>query len=349
MLKLNLNKNSKTKKNENIIKGLSKKFFYYYKAKTMEIFYKSNKEKFYIQLIKIIQNKQIDMLKLLIDKQIVSLNKNFDGENLFLFAVKHGNLNVIKFLVDLGADINTKTDLHMTALHYACLFQKLPVVSFLVEKGCDCTAKTNGGITPIYMALQGYNFDSVELLIENIRKNKLIDTTTHYIAQTGEIKKMEFMLEKFPEAANFKDEYGCLPIHYAHLEEDNELIKLLKKYTTLEYSLDQIPEKLVYKKFFSYAKVNKHIALLNLIKNFDISVNARDEEGNTVLHYAALFNCVETVMSLLINCYDIEINALNNKNKTPIEIAFEADNKKIVDILLANGALLREPYASLIR
>ena len=49
-------------------------------------------------------------------------------------ACKNGNINVVKYLVENGADINKKNKDKWTPLFIACYKEHIPIVKYLVER-----------------------------------------------------------------------------------------------------------------------------------------------------------------------------------------------------------------------
>ncbi|WP_406832882.1 MULTISPECIES: RHS repeat-associated core domain-containing protein [unclassified Wolbachia] len=62
-------------------------------------------------------------------------------------AASSGKLDVVKYLVDKGADVKVKDNYGETSLHSSS--GKLDVVKYLVDKGADVNAKDNNGKTPL--------------------------------------------------------------------------------------------------------------------------------------------------------------------------------------------------------
>lgn len=81
----------------------------------------------------------------------------------------YDHVDVSRLLIDNGADINSKSGLGLTPLHIACTFGKLNTVKLLVEKGgADIIfIQNNSGQTPIQNAHSGDHYDIV-LFFESI-------------------------------------------------------------------------------------------------------------------------------------------------------------------------------------
>ena len=82
-------------------------------------------------------------------------------------AVKAKNYELVKKLIDEGADVNAKNDEGETALMIASNEGDKEICELLIEKGADVNAKDNEGNTALmYVSLKG-DKEICELLIKN--------------------------------------------------------------------------------------------------------------------------------------------------------------------------------------
>ena len=78
------------------------------------------------------------------------------------------SVEIVRALLDKGADIKASNGVGHTALHAAANAGNLPVLSLLLEKELDINARTrepSGGFTPLILASQTRNTDVVRFLI----------------------------------------------------------------------------------------------------------------------------------------------------------------------------------------
>lgn len=70
--------------------------------------------------------------------------------NCLHWAVQKENYNMVKILIEKhGFDVNSKSKLGLTPLHIACCHNNIEMVKLLVEKGADVNARDNDGDMPI--------------------------------------------------------------------------------------------------------------------------------------------------------------------------------------------------------
>ena len=74
-----------------------------------------------------------------------------------------GELKIVKFLVENGANIEIKDNNGMTPLSNACRGGYLDVVKFLIENGANIETKDVNGMTPLLKAI---SLDVVKFLVE---------------------------------------------------------------------------------------------------------------------------------------------------------------------------------------
>ena len=93
----------------------------------------------------------IEIIKLLIENGADVNNKNFIDSSPLHYAVELKNTEIIKLLIDKGADVNNKNSFGDTPLHRA-VFNSLENTKILIENGADIKAKDKDGKTPLDIA-----------------------------------------------------------------------------------------------------------------------------------------------------------------------------------------------------
>lgn len=89
---------------------------------------------------------KLDVLKFLFEKGLVI--KEIDSTRLsaphLMSAIAIGNKEIAEYLIKQGADIDEQIKNGLNTISYACISEKLDLVKFLIEQGADCnvTGKT---------------------------------------------------------------------------------------------------------------------------------------------------------------------------------------------------------------
>lgn len=81
------------------------------------------------------------------------------------WAISSDNLELVKLLVDRGAEVKTKTDVGSTPLHTAADRGDTEIAAILIAHGAEVNAKITGGTTPLHNAAENGSADIVKLLL----------------------------------------------------------------------------------------------------------------------------------------------------------------------------------------
>jgi len=79
------------------------------------------------------------------------------------------NIELIKFALEQGADVNEASKRGYTPLHLAISENSLDVVQFLVSQGADIHAKGDQGRTPLHSAVWRSSLDMANFLFRKVR------------------------------------------------------------------------------------------------------------------------------------------------------------------------------------
>jgi len=83
----------------------------------------------------------------------------------FYIASRNGHVDVARFLLEKGADINCRGFFGAPGLHWAAINGHKPMVEFLIAQGADLTLRdTQFNSTPLGWALEGTQEEIAELL-----------------------------------------------------------------------------------------------------------------------------------------------------------------------------------------
>lgn len=211
-------------------------------------------------------------------------------------AARMGTYDMVKSLVNYGADPNVATKAGLTPLHQAAARGNLDMVKDLVQAGAEVNAVAENGRTPIF-----------------------------YAAERGKASTVNFLLEKKAEV-NLADKNGITPLHCAASSGNVALVKFLvsKKANFAATANDGTTVLIAGAK---YPEIVKFLA--DKMPN----VNGVDKDGNSVLHLCAATADEETIRKLLY--YSAKEDLPNKKGETPILFAARAGNVEMVKRLLA--------------
>jgi len=84
----------------------------------------------------------------------------------FLEAASKGHTEIVRLMLDRGADIELKNEWGRTALTFSAQNDRLDTTSLLIERGADVMAADEKGFTPLIWAAMSGSPEMVALLLE---------------------------------------------------------------------------------------------------------------------------------------------------------------------------------------
>ena len=298
----------------------------------------------YIEIIKILGNSQINWDA-----------KNPAGETCLLNACHYGHIDIVKYLIEnnlgnkLIVDINGKN-----ALHHAAESGFLSVVEYLVEK-CrfDILKKDYNQKTALELACDNSNEDIVEYLSRqpNISKD-LAELSLIWSVQHGQLPIVQYLIEKYGFDKEFQNNEGQSLIHIACIHNQNDILSYLigdnKDYIdkAMGYALSSNHDLAnyiwctYYSKGNSIFQVMKSFIVKGLINHIQYAINVkkiddntRDEDENTILHFACQIGNL-TVINYLIKTAKFNKECINKQHQTPLHIACKFKQLEVVKYLI---------------
>ncbi len=94
------------------------------------------------------------------------IDKNSFPSDALYFSALHGHLGMVKYFVSVGASVNARSNVEDTPLHAAVLFgtsESENIIRFLLEMGADLEAVNDEGYTPLLQALSTRRYDQKDI------------------------------------------------------------------------------------------------------------------------------------------------------------------------------------------
>ena len=107
--------------------------------------------------------------------------KNCQNKAPLHFASMENKPEVVKLLIDSGANVNIKGKFSFTPLHFSASEGLTKVAQILLENGAEVEAKDSGGETPIGSAAQYGHTEVAKLLIDYGANGKYHDYENGFI------------------------------------------------------------------------------------------------------------------------------------------------------------------------
>jgi ankyrin repeat protein len=98
-----------------------------------------------------------------------SASGEYEGFTPLMMAINNGHEEVVRYLLNSGADVNASGKLGRTPLHLAAFNGMLDLVQTLILQGANVNAKTVDGATPMHSAVLAIknNTQVIQLLLAN--------------------------------------------------------------------------------------------------------------------------------------------------------------------------------------
>ncbi len=195
------------------------------------------------------KNAVIDMLR-----NGVGINKrDLSGDTAIHASAGTGNVEMLKFLNNLGGDLNIADENGFTPLHGAIINGKLEAVKYLLDKKADIKLVDNKGYNHLHIAVLSGNLNMVKalifaganVLINNKNKNNLTPVDLAILIKENDI--VEFFKQQGAKPSLSEEELEKLLLAGKYLE-DNETIevpaggfaKIIAKYGDRIAGIDKI-------------------------------------------------------------------------------------------------------------
>jgi len=115
-------------------------------------------------------NDRLEVVRMLLDMGADVVRANNEGQTTLLYACRRGHLDVVRLLLEDGTDVNRVDNEGRTPLLYACealeLRHRLEVVRMLLNGGADLNTANNDGMTPLHWACLEGRLEVSRLLLD---------------------------------------------------------------------------------------------------------------------------------------------------------------------------------------
>lgn len=250
-------------------------------------------------------------------------------------AVQRGNTDIVRLLLQAGADKMAKgfgdaTPLIMAA---ACGYKEL--VQLLVDEGTDISAIDGEGYNVLHAAAQNGYPDLVRFLLEcegaDIASGAGtgVATPLQVAARAGWVDVVKLLLEKGASTAD-KGPHGFTALHSAASRGKAEVVKLL-----LDYGADSRIRTEGLSTALTLAATDGHRKVVKLLLDRGADIMEKGPHGYTALHLAAEEGHHDVVQLLLQRGADI--TATENEGSTALHLATAAGCLEVVDLLIGWG------------
>jgi ankyrin repeat protein len=231
-----------------------------------------------------------------VNSRTINWKEGDQRETLLHYAIRFEHLEVVKILIERGADMNIGDNDEMTPLHKAAYRGLLEISEYLLSKGASLSVKDRYGVSPLHLAAARGHNKVMSLLLDRGADINLPDndgeTPLHRAAKNGYPKAVSFLLEKGANP-DIGDEQGR---------------------TALYWSVER----------------KRYSCIAALLKADVNTESATKKDGETPLHKALAENDVRAAEMLVKGGADV--NVKNSKGESPLQIAEKRKMREIVKL-----------------
>jgi len=223
-----------------------------------------------------------EVLKWLLDQGAdINFHNDWDGSVLSV-AAWSGHTEIVKLLLDAGADteLGAGKDAYGTPLHHACWQGNLELVRLLLDRGAQINSENNGHETPLCFAVREGRIDVVRYLLDrgaDPNKSGLVASA----ALENRIEIAQLLLDRGAEVG--------MALHYAADRGYLGLVQLLLKYKidrSLRDDENRTPLHLTVLWFRDEARLDEYCKIVDLLLGYGYSLEDGSSGGRRVIHLA---------------------------------------------------------------
>lgn len=276
------------------------------------------------------------MLLSAMDKHQIPLTSQYQEHHLLLAALNGSKQDCADLILRKMKDPNMPLDEQQRyAIHIAAMRGDVEMLEFLRNRGADFTQKDQAGHTVFHYAFEYKWDDVVSYLFDNQYQFKMPDDILHFVIEKGATKHVSLLIKKGCNPSQFHSETALPPIFYAIERDDLSTIIALDKEGAELKARSKIGETpLLYA-----ARLGNLSALKFFVEKIG-GRKQKTLKGKTALHLAAESGHEVCVGYLLKQEFDPTLK--DKQHQTAIDLAQERGHYNIVSILKGQSKELEQ-------
>ena len=279
----------------------------------------------------------LEVSKLLIEAgaDVNGVNPSNRGRPLSLASLR-GHQMIVKALIEHGADVNEASISYGCPLYAASLEGHTEVVQILLEAGARIEAqREHTSTTALQIAAEYGQLPVVRKLIESgadVNYKGKVSTALFSASKNGHTEIVDLLISH-GATDNLPPQYSDTALTAASAKGYSKIVKLLQKIHASPGSLDVRNTGLL--KLVS-SEQSYDAAIVKVLLDYGVDVNARDRQGNSALILASNQNRADVVQMLLANSANVDQAGYHLK--TGLHAAAENGSVDIMNMLLDSKA-----------
>ena len=258
-----------------------------------------------------------------------------NGDTALMYAVQNNNIELVRLLLENGADVNIENEQAETALHYAAEQQvNLQILELLLNRGADPNSKDFIGNTPLHISIQNHNLPLCQLLLQNGADPAVQNGEGYGSIFVSLLESQPQILRELlgaganPNVISENDQLTPLLYLISYLPNTNITLQLCE--ILLQNGADPNLTKNSYP--IILASTRGYCEIVDLLLRNNADINVQDSRGNTCLHLSTRRNfpeCVEVILK-----HNKQIIKKDIDGNTALHLAASLIHIEILEILL---------------
>ncbi|XP_078658640.1 ankyrin repeat domain-containing protein 17-like isoform X7 [Branchiostoma floridae x Branchiostoma belcheri] len=275
----------------------------------------------------------LDMVRFLLEAGADQEHKTDEMHTALMEASMDGHVEVARLLLDHGAQVNMPTDSFESPLTLAACGGHVELANLLIERGANLEEVNDEGYTPLMEAAREGHEEMVALLLSqganiNAQTEETQETALTLACCGGFLEVSDFLIK-----AGADMELGCsTPLMEAAQEGHLELVKYLIQAGASIHAQTATGDTAL-----TYACENGHTDVADILLQAGAELEHESEGGRTPLMKAARAGHLCTVQFLITRGADVN-RATSNNDHTVLSLACAGGHISVVELLLAHGA-----------
>ncbi|XP_041363273.1 ankyrin repeat and KH domain-containing protein 1-like [Gigantopelta aegis] len=275
----------------------------------------------------------LEMVKFLLEAGADQEHKTDEMHTALMEASMDGHVEVARLLLDSGAQVNMPADSFESPLTLAACGGHVDLASLLIERGANIEEVNDEGYTPLMEAAREGHDEMVVLLLSH---NAYINGQTEETQETaltlaccgGFLEVADFLIQ-----AGADIELGCsTPLMEAAQEGHLELVNYLLKSKAKVHAQTGTGDTAL-----TYACENGHTDVAEILLEHGADLEHESEGGRTPLMKAARAGHLCTVQFLIRKGADVN-RATTTNDHTVLSLACAGGHLAVVELLLAHAS-----------
>jgi len=275
--------------------------------------------------------------KILLHTQVIDA-MDTDGETPLMHAAERGHEAIVKWLLNAGADVNSRSKEGWTPLLSATGKGQEGVVKLLLNAGADVNLGNKNSSTPLLCAVTQGNEAMVRLLLDTDEVD--VDsmngdgrTPLSCASSYGREAILRLLLDTDKVDVDSRDKVGRTPLSYASRKGREAVVRILLDTGKVDVNSRDRKGRTP----LSHASGNGHEAIVRqLLNTGKVDVNSRDKHGWAALGYASLDGHA-TVVRLLLDTGKVDVDSRDEHGCTPLFWAKRCGHDAVAKLLEQAG------------